>query len=83
MDFGLFWDRLSVPLGIERSLKCHKKYMRKLASEKVGSEEARLPKSVPGWCQKGFKGGGKPPPLGVGVSEERKKESNQVRRKGR
>jgi hypothetical protein len=55
--------------------------MRKLASKKVGSEEARGVRSIPGWWQEGGKGGGKPHPLGVRGSEERKKRRREERKK--
>ena len=57
--------------------------MRFYAMKKVGSEEARLPESIPSWCQEGGKGGGKPPPRGVGGSEERKKRRKEEGKKGR
>ena len=74
---GSFSDSCLELLGIKRSLKCHRKSRRKLASKKVTSE-ARVPESIPGWGQEGGNRGGKPPSWGGGGSEERKK-----RRKGK
>ena len=51
-------------LVVKTSPICYKKSMRKLASKKVASEDARVPNTIPGWGQEGGKGGGKPPPGG-------------------
>ena len=80
MRFGSFLDMLLELLGIKRSPTCHQKSMRKLASKEVGSEEARLPETFPGWCQEGGEAEGKPRPLKVGGSEERKKRRKEERK---
>ena len=46
--FGSFLDRLLELLEIKRSSKYQQKSMRKLALEKIGSEEGRARTNIPG-----------------------------------
>ena len=73
MHFGMILGICLMLLEVNRLPKCYQTSMRTLASKKEGSEEARVPDAIPSWCQEGAKGGGNPPPLWVGNSEERQK----------
>ena len=66
--FDLFLVQLLELLEVKRSPTCHQQKLRKLAEERIGSEEARVAEAIPSWWQEGGKGGGKPL-LGVGSLE--------------
>ena len=48
---GSFLNQLLDFLAVKKSPICHQQSMRKLASKKTASEEARPPETIPGWWQ--------------------------------
>ena len=63
-------------MEVKRSPACHQTFVPKFASEKVASEEERVPESIPDLPPGGRRFGRK------GRKEERKKGSMNVRRQG-